>query len=322
MRVLVANVAPEVSGQIVELRFADNQSVKKSDVLYRIDPFDFESKRDSAKAQLQAKAADLQVKRVEAQRRQALTSAAASVEEKQQYAGNSSMAEADFLDAQAQLAMAEVNLKRTEVRSPVNGYVTNLTLRVGDYATTGSTSISVVDADSFWIDGYFEETKLARICVGDPAEAQLIGFSRPITGRIASLGRGISDSDAASGTQGLPSVDAVYSWVRLAQRVPIRVDIVNVPKGVPLIGGLTATVRIRTAGETDGLGTRLSAAAEDVLTAFRLRPPRERDCSRPDNGTTSPVSTLPNDKAAPPTSATDIVPGLAPSMDAPPAAKP
>src|ERR1700761_2311351 len=115
-------------------------------------------------------------------------------------------------------------------------------MRVGDYAHVGVTNVSVIDTDSYWIDGYFEETKLARLCVGDRVEARLIGYSAPIRGRVDTVTRGISVSDATPSTQGLPNVNAIYTWVRLAQRVPVRIRITHVPPDVPLIAGLTATV--------------------------------------------------------------------------------
>jgi len=159
---------------------------------------------------------------------------------------------------------AEINLQRTEVRSPVNGIVTNLLLREGDYARQGATNVSIIDADSYWIDGYFEETKLARRCVGDRAEAKLMGYSAPIIGHIATVTRGVSVSNAAAATQGLPNVDPVYTWVRLAQRVPVRIAIDNVPAGVPLVSGLTATVTIRDGkdGESVTLSRRVRAELE------------------------------------------------------------
>jgi multidrug resistance efflux pump len=138
-----------------------------------------------------------------------------------------------------------MNLRRTQVRSTVNGYVTNLLMRVGDYATAGSTNISIVDTDSFWIDGYFEETKMARIHVGDVAEAKLMGYPDPIQGRVETITRGIATGNASPSTQGLPNVDAVYTWVRLAQRVPVRIRIEQVPKDIPLVAGMTATVTVR-----------------------------------------------------------------------------
>ena len=167
-----------MSGQITEVRVVDNQYVQRGDVLYVIDPFDFQVALDMAKAQLREKAADLQVKRMQAERRQHLSDLATTPEEQQQYVGNATQAQAAFDAAQQQVAQADVNLQRTQVRAPVNGYVTNLLMRVGDYAHAGATNISVIDADSYWIDGYFEETKMAHICIGDRAEAQLMGYSR------------------------------------------------------------------------------------------------------------------------------------------------
>src|SRR5215813_8541558 len=157
VRVQVASVAPEVSGQIKELRVADNQFVHKGDVLYVIDPFDFEVALRSSKAALQQKAADVQVKEKQSERRRQLSSLATTPEQQQVFAGNAIQAAAAFEASQHQVAQAEINLKRTEIRSPVNGFVTNLLLRAGDYARQGVTTISVIDGDSYWIDGYFEE---------------------------------------------------------------------------------------------------------------------------------------------------------------------
>ena len=113
-------------------------------------------------------------------------------------------------------------------------------------------NISIIDTDSYWIDGYFEETKMARICIGDRVEAQLLGYAQPILGHVASVTRGIGVSDAAAGTQGLPNVDPVYTWVRLAQRVPVRIAIDSVPPGIPLVSGMTATITIKDRTKTRG----------------------------------------------------------------------
>jgi multidrug resistance efflux pump len=245
VRVHVASVAPQISGQIRELRIVDNQFVHKGDILYVIDPFDFEVALGANKATLQQRTADLNVKQLQSERRARLSDLSASVEQKQVYEGSALQAKAAVDLAQEQVRQAEVNLQRTEVRSPVNGIVTNLLLREGDYARQGATNVSIIDADSYWVDGYFEETKLARLCIGDRAEARLMGYSAPIIGHIATVTRGISVSNAAASTQGLPNVDPVYTWVRLAQRVPVRIAIDRVPPGVPLVSGLTATVTIR-----------------------------------------------------------------------------
>ncbi|MGY3125394.1 biotin carboxyl carrier protein [Bradyrhizobium sp. S3.14.4] len=176
VRVQVANVAPQIAGKIVELRVADNQFVHKGDVLYVIDPFDFDVAVRIGKALVDQRAADLEVKQAESDRRRRLSDLATTPEEQQIFAGNASQAKAAYAAAAHQLAQAELNLKRTNVLSPVDGYVTNLLLRVGDYALTGVTNVSIIDSNSFWIDGYFEETKMAHVCVGDRVEAQLIGL--------------------------------------------------------------------------------------------------------------------------------------------------
>ena len=253
VRVQVASVAPQVSGQIVELLVFDNQAVRRGDVLYRIETADFAVALAQAEAEVKNREADLQVKNAQSARRQELSTVSTSIEEKQQFAGTAKIAEAALETAKAQLEQARINLGRTEVRAPVNGRVTNLLLRVGDYATQGSVNIRVIDTDSFWVDGYFEETKLAGIRVGDPAEMALMGFDPPLRGTVESITLGISTANAAPSTQGLPNVDPVYTWVRLAQRVPVRIRIDHVPEGVPLVAGMTATVVVnRGTGSSPG----------------------------------------------------------------------
>jgi len=267
IRVQVASVAPEISGKITELRIVDNQFVHKGDILYVIDPFDFDVALRTNKAVLQQRTADLSVKELQSERRRRLSDLASSTEEKQVYEGSALQAQAAVDSAQQQVREAEINLRRTEVRSPVNGIVTNLLLREGDYAHQGATNVSVIDTDSYWVDGYFEETKLGRLCVGDRAEAKLMGYSAPITGHIATVTRGVSVSNAAASTQGLPNVDPVYTWVRLAQRVPVRIAIDNVPPGVPLVSGLTATVTIRD-GKDEENGTLFQKVRAELETSF------------------------------------------------------
>ncbi|HTF75486.1 MAG TPA: HlyD family secretion protein, partial [Bradyrhizobium sp.] len=244
VRVQVANVAPQISGQIVEVRTYDNQHVQKGDILYVIEKFDFEVAVVNAKATILNKEADLEVKKAQNARRAALTTLSTSIEEKQVFDGNAKMAEAALASAKAGLAQAEINLQRTEVRSPVDGYVTNLLMRVGDSARAGTPNLSVIDEHSHWIDAYFEETKLAGIHVGDPVEATLLGYQAPISGRIESITGGISAANAASSTQGLPNVDPIFTWVRLAQRIPVRIRIEQVPPDVPLVAGMTCSVSV------------------------------------------------------------------------------
>ena len=323
IRAQVAGIAPQVSGQIVEIRVVDNQYVHKGDVLYVIDPFDFQVALDSDKALLRQKAADVQVKKMQAERRQHLSDLATTPEEQQLYVGNATQAQAAFDAARQQVAQAEINLERTQVRSPVNGYVTNLLLRVGDYAHAGVANISVIDADSFWIDGYFEETKMARVCVGDRAEAVLMGYRDPIIGRVQSITRGISVSNATPSTQGLPNVDPVYTWVRLAQRVPVRIRITDVPAGVPLISGMTATVTIRSTEAREGgswLGRRFAGVADHLVDAIDGPRPSPGCVPRIGDETGATV-TLSTPKPAAPLTPEQISPGLAPGMSAPPRAR-
>jgi RND family efflux transporter MFP subunit len=278
IRVQVANVAPEVSGKIIALHAVDNQFVHKGDVLYQIDPFDFDVSLGTNKAVLVQKEADLHVKELQSQRRLHLSDLATTPEEQQVFEGSATQAKAAVDAARQQVAQADINLQRTQVRSPVNGYVTNLLLRQGDYAHEGVSNISIIDTDSFWIDGYFEETKLARLCVGDRAEAKLMGYAMPIIGHVTTVTRGVSVSNATAGAQGLPNIDPVYTWVRLAQRVPVRIAIDNVPAGVPLVSGTTATVTIRGESPIEGVTwiergvSVLKTSLSDLLHGLSSRP--------------------------------------------------
>jgi multidrug resistance efflux pump len=323
VRVQVASVAPQVSGQITELRVGDNQYVHKGDVLYVIDPFDFEVALGVAKADVQQKAADLQVKEMQSERRQRLSALATTPEQQQTFAGSAIQAKAVFEAAEQQEAQAEINLRRTEVRSPVNGYVTNLQMRIGDYAHQGSVNISVIDTDSYWIDGYFEETKLARVCIGDRVEAKLMGYAQPVLGHVVSVTRGINVSDAAAGTQGLPNVNPVFTWVRLAQRVPVRIAIDQVPAGVPLVSGLSATVTI----EDDAVGAntqpsswlgRAVGQVETRLSDVLNGPPARSGCIPATTTERATPVSLPIDVANPGATPEQINPGLAPDMTSAP----
>jgi multidrug resistance efflux pump len=316
VRVQVASVAPQISGYIDDVRVVDNQFVHRGDILYAIESSDFEIAQLTAVATVQQRAADLQVKQLQSERRQHLSDLATTPEQQQIYAGNAVQAKAALDAAQQQLAQAEINLQRTKVRSPVNGYVTNLLMRVGDFAHVGTTNISIIDTDSFWIDGYFEETKMAGICVGDRAEAKLMGYSDPIIGHVGTVTRGISTSNAASGTQGLPNVDPVYTWVRLAQRVPVRVFIDKVPAAVPLVSGMTATVTIRPAPEAvhrswlDLMRTNVLSRLSDLVTGSMPR----SNCLPVLTPQRAQTEVVPAENLPRAMSPEQINPGLAPGM--------
>ncbi|HJZ17001.1 MAG TPA: HlyD family secretion protein [Stellaceae bacterium] len=244
VRAYVVTMAPQVAGQIVELPVADNQFVHKGDLLMVIDPTDFKIAVSLTEAAVQQAQANAQNAEREAKRRQELTTLAVTVEEKQTFATTALATQAQYQQAVANLDQARVNLERTQIRSPVNGYVTNLLAQLGDYANVGQNEISLVDADSFWVDGYFEETNLEPIQVGDPASIKLMGYREIVRGHVGSIARGINVANAQPNGQGLAQVNPIFTWVRLAQRIPVRIHIDEVPERVVLSAGMTATVQI------------------------------------------------------------------------------
>ena len=198
VRAYVVTMAPEVAGRIVELPVADNQFVHKGDLLMVIDPTNYKIAVSLAEAAVQQAQANAQNAEREAKRRQELTDLAVTVEEKQTFASNAVVAQAQYQQAVANLDQARVNLERTQIRSPVNGWVTNLLAQLGDYANVGQNEISLVDANSFWVDGYFEETNLEPIRVGDPASIKLMGYSQIVRGHVGSIARGINVAERAT----------------------------------------------------------------------------------------------------------------------------
>jgi multidrug resistance efflux pump len=244
VRAYVVKIAPQVAGQIAKLPVTDNQFVRKGELLMLIDPTSYAIAVEEAKAQVDQARAVADNARAESIRRQELNSLAVTVEEQQTYASRSLSAEAQYQLAVASLQNARVNLERTKILSPVNGYVTNLLARSGDYANVGQLQVSVIDADSFWVDAYFEETFLETIHEGDEASVKLMGYRRILKGRVQSISRGINVPNAAPNASGLASVNPIFAFVRLAQRVPVRIQLEDVPDDVRLAAGLTATVEI------------------------------------------------------------------------------
>jgi multidrug resistance efflux pump len=157
-------------------------------------------------------------------------------------------AEAGLAQAKSQLNQAKVNLERTRILAPVDGYVTNLLAQLGDYVNVGVNTISLVDADSFWVDGYFEETNLGHIRLGDPAQIKLMGRDQVVRGHVDSIARAINVANAQPNGQGIATVNPIFTWVRLAQRIPVRIHIDQVPPDVILAAGMTATVEIKDRG--------------------------------------------------------------------------
>jgi multidrug resistance efflux pump len=244
VRAYVVTVAPEVAGRVVELPIADNRFVHKGDVLLVVDPTDYKIAVDLAAAAAAQAQANAQNAVAESNRRQKLNQLAVTVEEQQTFATQAVAAQAQYQQASANLNQARVNLERTTIRSPVNGWVTNLLVQLGDYAKVGDNIISVVDADTFWVDGYFLETHIGKIHEGDPASIKLMGYDEVVRGRVGSIARAINVANAQPDAQGLATVNPIFTWVRLAQRIPVRIHIDEIPPGVVLAAGMTATVQI------------------------------------------------------------------------------
>ena len=245
VRAYVVTMAPEVAGRIVKLPVADNQLVHKGDELFEIDPADYRIALEQAQAQAQRDAAALDYARANEARTATLAKQGwTSTNIYQQTTSTLHQAEAVVALDKVAIAKAQLDLSRTVIRSPVNGYVTNLLAQLGDYATVGQRLISLVDADSFWIDGYFEETSLGKIHEGDPATVKLMGYSQVVRGHVGGVARGIDVPNAQPDQAGLASVNPIFTWVRLAQRVPVRIHIDQVPDGIRLVTGMTATVQI------------------------------------------------------------------------------
>jgi multidrug resistance efflux pump len=267
VRVETVTLAPEVAGVVRELRVADNQFVRKGDILFVVDPDSYQLALAQAEATLDGQAKTLQVARAKAQRRAKLTELAVSNEEKEEFAGAAGVAAAAVEQARAQLGMAKLNLARTVVRSPVNGYVSNLRLRVGDYLAAGAPTMTLADSDSFWVAGYFEETQLSAIHDGDPVEFVLMGYpGRILHGKVHSISHGIADLNNDSSGASLASVNPVFTWVRLSQRIPVRIALDAPPDDVTLAAGMTCTIAI---GRQAGLLADLEYALRYWTTGWR-----------------------------------------------------
>ena len=243
VQVQVVNVASEVAGTVVDVPVRDNQFVHKNDVLFQVDPTRFHLAVAQAQAALESAQNQLSFAQSESRRQQRLT-VYASEEAREKAENTMRVAQASLDQAQVALDVAKLNLARSTVISPVNGYVTHLRLRAGAYVNAGVAQLAVVDSDSFWIEGYFEETKLARIRVGDKAQIRLMGEPVRLTGHVESIAAGIEDRDRGQGANLLANVNPTFSWVRLAQRVPVRIALDHLPDRIALVAGRSATVEI------------------------------------------------------------------------------
>jgi multidrug resistance efflux pump len=241
----VVNIAPRVSGTVVKLAVHENQFVHKSDLLFKIDPRRYRHAKAQAKATLEKNLHAMRHAERQAERRKRLSNNAISKEKREQAIAKAAEAKAAYHAAQAKYKQAKLNLKWTTARAPANGYVTHLLLSNGDYVKQGQQAVTLVDSQTFHVTGYFQETKLARIHVGDEAKIELMTGWPALHGHVNSIGRGIAVSNNSSGERHLPKVNPVFQWVRLAQRIPVHIHIDKIPKQVHLSVGMTATITIK-----------------------------------------------------------------------------
>jgi multidrug resistance efflux pump len=263
IRADVVTVAPSVSGHVIDIRVRDDQFVHKGDVLFVIDPEGYRIALADAEATLAARLAQHQMVLDQYQRRSKLSLGyTISAEDLDNARRQSETAAANYQEAIASRDNAALNVRRTEVRASVNGFVTNLNLAKGAYATQGQGVMALIDSDSYRVEAYFEETKIPHIKPGDSAEIYLMDGSPALQGTVSSIARGITDQDNKDGPQLLSSVNPTFTWVRLAQRIPVTVHLTHVPPGVLISAGMTCTVVMKEgAAPQIGLGIRKVMAA-------------------------------------------------------------
>jgi len=244
VRADVVPVAPDVSGFVTEVLVRDNQHVQRGEVLFQIDLARYAIALDQASAVAEAKRAQLEQASANLKRYSALTIDVDVTKQKmEEVIATRATAKAAYDQAVADLSLAKLNLKRTEVRASVNGVVTNLDLRPGTYLASGKRVMALLDSDTLHVEGYFEETKQPRIHLGDPVDVRLMGSDHALRGSVESIAAGIEDRDRSAGATLLANVNPTFNWVRLAQRVPVRIALDRAERN-ELVAGATATVEV------------------------------------------------------------------------------
>jgi RND family efflux transporter MFP subunit len=245
VRADVVSIAPDVTGLVDAVAVDDNAVVHKGDLLFTVDRSRFLIARDRATAEVDAAKAALDRASTDLVRAQRLLGTVASERQKDEAQATAAKADSDYRSALSQRASAALDLERAEVRAPHNGIIANLSLHPGDYAITGKAAMALINTDSFRVEGYFEETKMPHIKVGATADIKLLGWPQQLHGRVMSIASGIEDRERSDAAGSLANINPSFTWVRLAQRVPVRISVEDPPEGVTLVAGQTATVTIR-----------------------------------------------------------------------------
>jgi multidrug resistance efflux pump len=264
IRANVVTVAPDVSGYVDDIRVRNNQFVHKDDVLFVIDQDRYKLALADAEATVAARQAQYLMTLNQYERRSKLSAGyTIAIEELDNAKRQSETAAANYQQAIASRDTAALNLKRTEVRAAVNGFITNLNLAKGTFASQGKAVMALIDSDSYRVEGYFEETKIPHIRPGASAEIYLMDGSPALQGTVLGIARGITDQDNPDGPQLLSSINPTFTWVRLAQRIPVGIHITHVPPGVVISAGMTCTVVIR-----DDTAPENGRGIKKVVTSF------------------------------------------------------
>ncbi|AGU48051.1 RND efflux transporter, MFP subunit [Variovorax paradoxus B4] len=262
VRANVVQIAPDVSGLVTAVPVQDNQAVQAGALLFEVDRARYDLAVRQARAALAAqRAASAQAQRENA--RNAGLDALVSQEAREQTRARAEQARAAVAQAEVALDSARLNLQRAEVRAPADGLVTNLDLRTGSYASAGRPVLALVDARSFFVEGYFEETKLPRIHLGDRVRVTPMGGGAVLEGAVDSVAAGIADHDRSTSANLLPSVNPTFNWVRLAQRIPVRIKLDPLPQGARLVAGQTVTVQVLEGQAARSVGAAPAAPAAE-----------------------------------------------------------
>ncbi len=258
----VIQITPRVSGPIIHLPIVDNQLVKTGDLLFAIDPRTYEAAVMEAEADLKEAQVQFETAKDEAERAVRIRKKDPGAMSEQEVIRKSNAmrkAEAGVLVAEADLRNAQLDLEFTQQKAPVDGYVTNLNLRQGSQAVANQPALALIDINSYWIHGFFREDRIAGINAGDRAIVTLMSYpDRPLGGRVDSLGWGIAQEDGSTGYNLLPNINATFEWIRLAQRVPVRIHLVDPPDDIQLRVGTPASVMVMT-GESSNVAKPVPA---------------------------------------------------------------
>jgi len=248
VRTQVIQVAPRVTGMVTKIHVADNQKVKKGDLLFEIDPSQYELNVKKAEARLKRTLEAAKGTRIEYERVKniyAKDKGAVSQKDLVRNETNYYKSLADIDSSTEALNTAKLNLSYTKVYAEVDGYVSNITFQTGTQATANKPLLALVDTSTYWVFGFFREDKIPYVKTGDDAVVTLMAYpDTPLKGKVESIGWGISLADGNPGNNLLPSIKPVFQWIRLAQRIPVRIKLDTLPENVKLRFGLTASVMV------------------------------------------------------------------------------